>query len=163
MTYSFTGAVSIAFSRLEMKTRLSGTVSASVLTWDAFCGTWPYSGNVFELMKLYIELCCSCETNSVCNILFGTPMDVIRMSLVNCCNEWSVVLNHYDLGLYVGSCLKSFKISRLPGLWEVKYRNLITLMIVFCTYVLIIWSVLLQRQHRWRALSRRAAPPASNS
>jgi hypothetical protein len=38
MTYSITGAASIAFSRLGMKTRLSGTVSASVLTWDAFVG-----------------------------------------------------------------------------------------------------------------------------
>ena len=36
------------------------------------------------------------------------------------------MLNHYDLGLYVESSLKSFVISGLPGLWELKYRNLIT-------------------------------------
>ena len=30
-------------------------------------------------------------------------MDVIRMLLVKCRNEWCVVLNHYDLGLYVES------------------------------------------------------------
>jgi hypothetical protein len=40
------------------------------------------------------------------------------------------VLNHYDLGLYVESCLKSFEISGLSGLWELKYKNLITLVIV---------------------------------
>ena len=53
------------------------------------------------------------------------------------------MLNHYDLGLYVESWLKSFVISGLPGLWELKYRNLIASVIVF-TYVLMIWSVLLQ-------------------
>jgi hypothetical protein len=61
--------------------------------------TWLLSGKVFKLMKLCIELCCFRETNSVCNILYWTPMDVIRMLLVNCCNEWCAVLNHYDLGL----------------------------------------------------------------
>jgi hypothetical protein len=50
---------------------------------------------------------------------------------VKCCKAWCVVLNHYDLGLYVESCLKSFEISGLPGLWELKYRDLITLVIVF--------------------------------
>ena len=40
------------------------------------------------------------------------------------------MLNHYGLGLYVESWLKSFVISRLPGLWELKYRNLITSVIV---------------------------------
>ena len=54
------------------------------------------------------------------------------------------MLNHYGLGLYVESWLKSLVISGLPGLWELKYRNLIALVIVFCTYVLMIWSVLLQ-------------------
>ena len=58
-------------------------------------------------------------------------MDVIRMLLMKCCNGWCVVLNHYGLGLYVESWLKSFVISRLPGLWELKYRNLITSVIVF--------------------------------
>ena len=41
------------------------------------------------------------------------------------------MLNHYDLGLYVESWLKSFMVSRLPGLWELKYRNLIASVIVF--------------------------------
>ena len=41
------------------------------------------------------------------------------------------MLNHYGLGLYIESCLKSFVISGLPGLWELKYRNLITSVIVF--------------------------------
>ena len=54
------------------------------------------------------------------------------------------VLNHYDLGLYVESWLKSFVIFGLPGLWKLKYRNLIALGDCFCTYVLMIWSVLLQ-------------------
>jgi hypothetical protein len=40
------------------------------------------------------------------------------------------VLNHYDLGLYFESYLKSFEISGLLGLWEPKYRNLITSVIV---------------------------------
>jgi hypothetical protein len=77
-----------------------------------------------------IKLCCFHETNLVCTILFWTPIDVISMLLVNCCNKWCVVLNHYDLGLYVESCLKSFEISGLSGLWELKYKNLITLVIV---------------------------------
>ena len=51
--------------------------------------------------------------------------------MLKCCNEWCVVLNHYDLGLYVESWLKSFVISGLPGLWELKYRNLIASVIVF--------------------------------
>ena len=41
------------------------------------------------------------------------------------------MLNHYGLGLYVESWLKSFVIFGLPGLWELKYRNLITSVIVF--------------------------------
>ena len=41
------------------------------------------------------------------------------------------LLNHYGLGLYVESWLKSFVISGLPGLWELKYRNLIASVIVF--------------------------------
>jgi hypothetical protein len=41
------------------------------------------------------------------------------------------VLNNYDLGWYVESCLKFFEIFELQGLWELKYRNLITLVIVF--------------------------------
>ena len=53
------------------------------------------------------------------------------MLLVKCCNECYVVLNHYGLGLYVESWLKSFVISGLPGLWELKYRNLIASVIVF--------------------------------
>ena len=73
----------------------------------------------------------SANLNLVCNILFWTLMDVIWMLLVKCCNEWCVVLNHYGLGLYVESWLKSFVISGLPGLWELKYRNLITSVIVF--------------------------------
>jgi hypothetical protein len=36
-----------------------------------------------------------------------------------------------DLGLYVESCLKSFEISRLPGLRELKYKDVITAVIVF--------------------------------
>jgi hypothetical protein len=58
-------------------------------------------------------------------------MYVIHMPLVKCSNELCVVLNHYDLGLYVESCLKSFEISRLLGLQEFKYKNLITSVIVF--------------------------------
>jgi hypothetical protein len=53
------------------------------------------------------------------------------MLLVNFCNERYVVLNQYDLGLYVESCLKSFEIFGLPGLWDLKYSNLITSVIVF--------------------------------
>jgi hypothetical protein len=106
-------------------------VSASVLTWDAFVGYDYYLPMSLNIMKLCIDLCCFHETNSVCNILFWTPMDLICMLLVKCCNAWCVVLNHYDLGLYVESWLKSFKISKLPGLWEPKYRNLITSVIVF--------------------------------
>jgi hypothetical protein len=101
------------------------------LSKDAFVGHGHYSGTVFETMKLCTKLCCFRETNLVCNILFWTLMDVIRMPLVKCCNEWCVVLNHYDLGLYVESCLKSLEISGLLGLWELKYRNLITSVIVF--------------------------------
>jgi len=41
------------------------------------------------------------------------------------------LLNHYGLGLYVESWLKSFVIFGLPGLWELKYINLITSVIVF--------------------------------
>jgi hypothetical protein len=48
------------------------------------------------------------------------------------------VLNHYDLGLYVESCLKSFEISGLPGLWEPKYINLITSVIVFVLTFLLV-------------------------
>jgi hypothetical protein len=33
--------------------------------------------------------------------------------------------------LYVESCLKSFEVFVLPGLWELKYRNLINLVIGF--------------------------------
>jgi hypothetical protein len=144
MTYSVTGAASIAFSRLGMKTRLSGTVSVSVLTWDAFVGHDIYTSNVFELMKLCIELCCFRETNLVCNILFGTPMAVIRMLLVNCCNEWCVVLDHYDLGLLSKVVWNPSRFLDYRG-----YGSLCTriwlLQWLFYTYILIIWSVLLQR------------------
>ena len=58
-------------------------------------------------------------------------MDVIQMLLMKCCNGWCVVLNHYSLGLYIESWLKSLVISGLPGLWELKYMNLIASVIVF--------------------------------
>jgi hypothetical protein len=111
---------------LDRWTRSLLVILSKLLLW-----TWLLSGNVFELMKLRIELCSFHETNSVCIILFQTLMDVIRMPHVNCCNEWCVVLNHYDLGLYFGSYLKYFKIFGLLGLWEPKYRNLITSVIFF--------------------------------
>jgi hypothetical protein len=54
------------------------------------------------------------------------------------------MLNHYDLGLYVGW----FEIPRdfigLPELYGFKCENLITWVIVFCTCALIIWMVPLQ-------------------
>jgi hypothetical protein len=54
------------------------------------------------------------------------------------------MLNHYDLGLYVGW----FEIPRdfigLPELYGLKCKNLIISVIVFCTCALIIWTVLLQ-------------------
>jgi hypothetical protein len=72
MTYSTMGAASISFSWLGMKTRLSGTVSASVLTWDAFVGhdvilamylnLWSYVSNYVASVKqtwfviFYLEL-----------------------------------------------------------------------------------------------------------
>ena len=40
------------------------------------------------------------------------------------------MLNHYGLSLFVESWLKFFMISGLPGLWELKYRNLIASVIV---------------------------------
>ena len=64
-------------------------------------------------------------------IFYLNSNDVIRMLLMKCCSEWCVVLNHYGLGLYVESWLKSFVISGLPGLWELKYKNLIASVIVF--------------------------------
>jgi hypothetical protein len=49
---------------------------------------------------------------------------------------WFVMLNHYDLGLYVGW----FEISRdfvgLPELYGLKYENLITSVIVFVLVLL---------------------------
>jgi hypothetical protein len=62
---------------------------SKMLLWDM---TTP--GNVFKPMKLCTKLCCFHETNLVCNILFWTPMKVIYMLLVKCCNRWCVVLNH---------------------------------------------------------------------
>jgi hypothetical protein len=122
---------------------------ARSLPKDAFVGHDRYSGKVFETMKLCTKLCCFREINLVCNIFFWTPMDVIRMPLVKCYNEWCVVLNHYDLGLYVESCLKS---SRFPdyrdygslsiGIWSLRWLFLylrsynlvgsVTNLIIFC-------------------------------
>ena len=62
------------------------------------------------------------------------------------------MLNHYDLGLYVESWLKSFVISGLPGLWELKYRKFDRFGDCFCTYVLMIWSILLQGWFGWCVL-----------
>jgi hypothetical protein len=49
---------------------------------------------------------------------------------------WLVMLNHYDLGLYVGW----FEIPRdfvgLPELYGFKYDNLITSMIIFVLVLL---------------------------
>ena len=84
-----------------------------------------------KLWSYVLNYVASANLNLVCLIFIHTLMDVIRMPLVKCCNEWRVVLNHYGLGLYVESWLKSFVISGLPGLWELKYRNLITSVIVF--------------------------------
>jgi hypothetical protein len=56
------------------------------------------------------------------------------MPLVKYCKKWCIVLNHYDLGLYVESCLKSFEIFGLLGLQDLKYRNLITSVIFLCLH-----------------------------
>jgi hypothetical protein len=54
---------------------------------------------------------------------------------------WLVMLDHYDLGLYVGW----FEIPRdfigLPELYGLKCENLITSVIMFCTCALIIYTV----------------------
>jgi len=56
--------------------------------------------------------------------------------LRNVCNMWLVMLNHYDLGLYVGW----FKIPRdfvgLPELYGLKYDKLIASVIVFVLVLL---------------------------
>jgi hypothetical protein len=130
MTCSTLGAANTAFSLPEMRTRSSGIISATYLTWDAFVGHDYYLVMYLNLWSYVLNYIASTKQNLVCNILFWTLMDVICMPLAKCCNEWRVVLNHYNLGLYVKSCLKSFEISRLPGLWELKYMNLITSVIV---------------------------------
>jgi hypothetical protein len=65
------------------------------------------------------------------------------------------MLNHYDLGWYVGW----FEIPRdfigLPELYGHKCENLITSVIVFCTCALIIWTVLL---HNATPISSPASP-----
>jgi hypothetical protein len=68
--------------------------SLLVILSEMFLLDMTTPGNVFKPMKLCTELCCFRETNLVCNILFWTLMDVIRMLLVKCCNRWCVVLNH---------------------------------------------------------------------
>jgi hypothetical protein len=50
------------------------------------------------------------------------------------------MLNHYDLGLYVGWFEIPPDFVGLPELYGLKYDNLITLVIVFCTCALIIWG-----------------------
>jgi hypothetical protein len=46
------------------------------------------------------------------------------------------VLNHYDIGLYVGWFEISHDFVRLPELYEFKYDNLITSVIVFTLVLL---------------------------
>jgi hypothetical protein len=98
MTSSTLVAASIAFSRPGMKTRPLDAVSTSVLTWRFFCVTWPLLWQCIWTSKFLYQTMLLPRINWVCNILFSTPMDVNRMLLVKCCNEWCVVLNHYDLG-----------------------------------------------------------------
>jgi len=56
--------------------------------------------------------------------------------LRNACNVWLVMLNHYDIGLYVGW----FEIPRdfvgLPELYGLKYDKLIASVIVFVLVLL---------------------------
>jgi hypothetical protein len=112
---------------LDRRARSLLVILSKLLLWDVTLSLVMYL-NLRSYVPNYVAF--ATQTWFVI-ILFWTPMDVIRMLLVNHCNEWCVVLNRYDLGLYVESCLKSFEIFRLPGLWEPKYRNLITSVIVF--------------------------------
>jgi hypothetical protein len=54
------------------------------------------------------------------------------------------MLNHYDLGLYVGWFEIPHDFIGLSELYGLKCENLITSVIVFCTCALIIWTVPLQ-------------------
>jgi hypothetical protein len=49
---------------------------------------------------------------------------------------WLVMLNHYDLGLYVGWFEIPRDFIRLPELYGLKCENLITLVIVFVLVLL---------------------------
>jgi hypothetical protein len=49
---------------------------------------------------------------------------------------WLVILNHYDLGLYVSWIKIPHNFVGLPELYGLKYENLITLVIVFVLVLL---------------------------
>jgi hypothetical protein len=49
---------------------------------------------------------------------------------------WIVMLNHYDLGLYVGWFEIPYDFVGLPKLYELKYDNLITSVTVFVLVLL---------------------------
>jgi len=56
--------------------------------------------------------------------------------LRNVCNVWLVMLNHYDLGLYVGWFKISHDFVGLQELYGLKYDKLITSVIVFVLVLL---------------------------
>jgi hypothetical protein len=168
MTCSTPGAANIASSPPEMRIRSSSTISVSYVTWDAFSWTWLLPDIVFETMKLCMKLCCFRKTHLIYNIWFWTPIEVICMLLVKCCNRWCVVLNHYDLGLYVKSCLKSFEIFELPGLWELSTRiwSLLWLFLYLRSYNLVGSIIAGTKDQTWTPINwesgARASPRASS-
>jgi hypothetical protein len=54
---------------------------------------------------------------------------------------WLIMLDHYDLGLYVGWFEIPHDFIGLPKLYGLKCENLITSVIMFCTCALIIYTV----------------------
>jgi hypothetical protein len=119
--------------------------SGGVRSW-----TWSFLVILSMMLLLDLTLVLACIWNKgdvsfklLCFRYFWTW---VVMTLLNCdvcwttckkgCKMWLVMMNHYDLGLYVGWFEIPHDFIGLPELYGFKYDNLITSVIVFVLMLL---------------------------
>jgi hypothetical protein len=107
--------------------------------------SWAWSFLVILSMMLLLDLTLvlACIWNKgdvsfklLCSRYFSTWVVITMLNsdvsyMWNGCNMWLIMLNHYDLGLYVGWFEIPCDFIELTELYGFKYDNLITLVIVF--------------------------------
>jgi hypothetical protein len=112
-----------------------GMIHLIYLVSKAFVGSQPWYWHVFEIRLMLVSNYFASTTFQLsCNNY--VELRYILDYLWNGCNMWLVMLNHYNLGLYVGCFEIPHDFIGLSELYGLKCENLITPVIVFVLVLL---------------------------